>query len=199
METLRETRPKARMETKKIEIEVPVGKTAKWIDGVLTLVDEKVKDNLPITEKVKTFEDACKELGDNHPLVLHYDRMSDSYLSEAKDIVAYMKLRIICAALNEGWKPKFTKNEYRYYPWFSLYTKDEIEKMSEDKRKELVLWGGTADDGAACGLAYADSSHDWAYSYSHIGSRLCLKSETIAVYCGKQFINIWADFVLNHK
>lgn len=26
--------------TKKIEIEVPAGKTAKWIDGVLTLIDE---------------------------------------------------------------------------------------------------------------------------------------------------------------
>ncbi len=183
------------METKKIEIEVPVGKTAKWIGGVLTLVDEKVKDLRPITDKVKTFEDACKELGDNHPLILHYDRMSDSYLSEAKDIVAYMKLRIICAALNEGWKPEFTKNEYRYYPWFSLYTKDEIEKMSEDKRKELVLWDGSA----YCGLAGAGSFSDREYSSSHICSRLCLKSETIAVYCGKQFINIWADFVLTCK
>ena len=54
---------------KKIEIEIPEGKKAEWVDGVLTLVDEKPKD---ITERIKTFDDAVKALGDDHPLVLQY-------------------------------------------------------------------------------------------------------------------------------
>ena len=33
----------------------------------------------------------------------------------------------------------------------------------------------------------------------HIGSRLCLKTRELAVYCGKQFIDIWADFLLIKK
>ena len=35
---------------KKIEIEIPEGKEAKWVDGVLTLVDEKLQD---ITERIQ--------------------------------------------------------------------------------------------------------------------------------------------------
>ena len=56
--------------TKKVEIEIPVGKVAKWVDGVLTLVDEKPQD---VTERIKTFADACRELGSDHPFVKAYD------------------------------------------------------------------------------------------------------------------------------
>ena len=90
------------MGTKKIEIEIPKGKKAKWINGVLTLVDESQKDNRPVTERIKTFEDACEELGAEHPLVkLWTDYPYIGLNSQSEDVVAYMKLRIICAALNE--------------------------------------------------------------------------------------------------
>ena len=39
-----------------IKIDVPAGKKAEWVNGVLTLVDETPKDNRPVTERVKTFE-----------------------------------------------------------------------------------------------------------------------------------------------
>ena len=52
-----------------IRIDVPAGKKAEWVNGVLTLVDETPKDNRPVTERVKTFEDAVRELGEEHPLV----------------------------------------------------------------------------------------------------------------------------------
>lgn len=189
------------METKRIEIGVPAGKTAKWIDGVLTLVDEKAKDTRPVTERVKTFDDACRELGEDHALVEQWVGFSNSIMADmddtGNDIVAYMKLRIICAALNEGWEPKFTKDEYRYYPWFRLYTNDEIDRMSEESRKNLVLFGGAAAGGATAGFTYASSYYSPSYPNARFGSRLCLKSEKLAIYCGKQFINIWTDFVFN--
>lgn len=49
------------------------------------------------------------------------------------------------------------------------------------------------------GLACAISTHAPSNAHARIGSRLCLKSDTLAVYCGKQFINIWADFCLIRK
>lgn len=52
---------------KKIEIEIPEGKEVQWVGDTLKLVDIKK----PITERIKTFEDACKELG-NHPFIKEY-------------------------------------------------------------------------------------------------------------------------------
>lgn len=49
------------------------------------------------------------------------------------------------------------------------------------------------------GLAYASSATAPSSANALLGSRLCLKSDTLAVYCGKQFINIWVDFCLIRK
>lgn len=37
---------------------------------------------------------------------------------------------------------------------------------------QLVLWGGVAYSGAACGLAFASSSSAWSFSSASVGSRL---------------------------
>lgn len=52
-----------------MEIEIPKGYKAEWVNGVLTLVQDKKEDLRPVTERVKTFEDAVVELGESHPLV----------------------------------------------------------------------------------------------------------------------------------
>ena len=72
-------------------------------------------DNRPVTERIKTFEDACNELsrraenGDE----LAGDILCDYESNNCKgaDITAYLKLRIIVAALNEGWEPQFVEGE----------------------------------------------------------------------------------------
>ena len=43
---------------KKIEIEIPDGKRAEWVNGVLTLVDDTPKD---VRDRIKTIEDSCEE------------------------------------------------------------------------------------------------------------------------------------------
>ena len=40
-----------------------------------------------------------------------------------------------------------------------------------EEGQELVLWGGNANNGANCGLAYANSNNDWSNSNANIGSR----------------------------
>lgn len=158
--------------------------------------------NRPITERVKTFEDACRELGADHPFVLAYQNtnLRDPEVSgDNRDFLAYMKLRIICAALNEGWQPAFTEDEWRWYPWFTLWTEEELsEKDDEWKSKRVIL---PTDDysGDFAGFAFADSYYAPSSSNAHVGSRLCLKSEALATYCGKQFISLWADFNMIKK
>ena len=145
-----------------------------------------------VTERIKTFEDACKELGIEAGKWLQ----DKAELGFEPDVIAYMKLRIICAALNEGWEPKFVKGEYRYYPWFWLYTEQEIQDMDEEEKidRHLIPTGDYRTGSA--GFAYASSSNAPSSTDANVGSRLCLKSGALAVYCGKQFIDIWADFSL---
>ena len=181
------------MGTKKIENEIPEGKKAEWINGVLTLVDESQKDNRPVTERIKTFEDACEELGAEHPLVkLWTDYPYIGLNSQSEDVVAYMKLRIICAALNEGWKPQFTKDECRYFPWFVLYTQEEIDGMNEDE-KSRVVYRSYNSAFALGGVVCANAYHVASFASACIGSRLAFKSRELAIYAGKQFIELYAD------
>ena len=151
-----------------------------------------------IKERVKTFEDACNELGDKHPLVSQYYRAFAAFNCEVmtKELFAYLKLRIICAALNEGWKPTFDKEEYRYYAWFYIYTKEEYEELVEDDKKACRVVGRSSSNAVAGGglvFAYASNASSGSNSYS--GSRLAFKTRDLAEYCGKQFIDIWVDFL----
>lgn len=175
------------MNSKKIEIEVPNGKKPEWVNGVLTLVDEKPQN---VMERVKTFKDACNELGIEH----------DKWVQDKKDlgleadVIAYLKLRIIAAALNEGWKPQFTTDEYRYFPWFYLYTQSEIDEMSEEEKSRVVcrsLVSASANGGVAFAYTFSGSS----YTHTYIGSRLAFKTRELAEYAGRQFVEIWADYV----
>lgn len=148
-----------------------------------------------IMERVKTFKDACRELGlDSEDLE---QKWGDNNLMP--DEIAYQKLRIICATLNEGWVPQFTEDEWRYYPWFWLYTQEEINDMDEDEKTNRRLMSTGDYQTGYAGLASAYSVNAPSNTNTNFGSRLCLKSDTLAVYCGKQFINIWADYILIRK
>ena len=152
--------------------------------------------NRPIIERVKTFEDACRELGEDNLFVEQYHAIvkSGNFTSDGHDIFTYLKLRIIAAALNEGWKPQFTEDEKRWYPWFTLWTEEELSEKSDEWKADRHL------------ISTGDYSRDWAgFAFSTSGSgavfdsRLCFKSEALATYCGQQFIKLWADFNMIKK
>ena len=175
---------------KKVEIEIPEGKKAEWVNGVLTLVDDKSED---IKERIKTFEDAMLALGEEHPIVKEWHCGENL----SPDLEAYLQLRVICAALNEGWEPQFTEEEWRWYPWHYLWTESELAEKSDDWKadRHLIMIGDKYQSEYA-GLAYAISNIAPSHTHALIGSRLCLKSEALATYCGTQFIDVWADFIL---
>ena len=152
----------------------------------------------PIMERIKTFDDAVEELGSEHPLVRQYMAAANEYESFTRNTIAYMKLLIIAAALNEGWKPQFMEYEYRWLPLFTLWTEEELNEKSEEWKAnhKLVLFGGSSYYGSSCGLAFVSSALAWSYADSFFSARLAVKSEELACYFGKQFIEIWAEYCL---
>lgn len=120
-----------------------------------------------VTERVKTYLDACHELG-REPL----DEKKLLELGLTEHDIAYQKLTLIIEALNEGWKADVCDaNVRRWYPWFE-------------------------PNGSPSSFAFAGSVCDFAWAGAGSGSRLCLKSEKLSNYCGKQFIDLWKQFIL---
>lgn len=118
-------------------------------------------DNRPVTERIKTYEDACHEL--DIPLA------PERCKGMTKDELAYYSLKVIAKALNEGWEPDWNSSESKWYPWFRVNP---------------------------AGLSYSNTNSAVAHALAHIGSRLCFKTEALAEYTGKQFTDIWEEYLL---
>ena len=71
-----------------------------------------------ITDRVKTFEDACDVVGNipsNIKILLSYNGIDKDMLAAQ----AFAKLTIISKALNEKWKADYNdSNQRKWYPWF---------------------------------------------------------------------------------
>lgn len=195
------------METgkKTVTVDVPEGKKAVWNEqGILQLVDDEPKE---VTERIKTIYDAQCELAqwaergdcEAKQLIEEYNNLNSEETST--DLLAYMQLRIITAALNEGWEPQFTEDERRWYPYFVLWSKDEIDNLSDEDKdnRELLLWGGYAYHGTSCGSSCSTSDSGWTNTSAIIGSRLALKTEALAAYAGRQFASVYARFYIGDK
>ena len=154
-----------------------------------------------ITERVKTFGDAFKILGDEHPLTVQYNLIIKASKGGdlTFDLIAYLKLSIICAALNERWEPTLSKDEYRFYPWFSIYTKEEYDNLDESDKEYSIPLRSNNGAHAVGGLVCAFVSYAGSSSFMGYGVRLALRSKELAEYCAKQFIDIWADFFVGRE
>lgn len=171
-------------------------------------VCEAAKPTLDDYKTIKSYEDACEVLGltpilsenRNKALCAQFPDHYDFRQNMPKHIIALMKLEIISRAL---WgkdfqpKPDAEGKEIYWYPWFALYTKKEMEEMSEEKRKSLrgALLAGTASNGAYAGFGALHTNSRSSYSYASIGFRLCQETPEKAEYFGKQFIELWAEYL----
>jgi hypothetical protein len=162
---------------------------------------EAAVDNRPITERVKTFEDAIAVLGEDHTLVRQYhlyEQQMNGNEKDMRDLTAFLKLRIITAALNQGWAPDWTNSdEWKYYPWFCLYTEDEYNDLyADDKERCCRVVGRSSNNAnASGGLVCANANNASSSSSASYGSRLAFKTRELALYAGKQFVDLWCDFV----
>jgi len=134
------------------------------------------KCNIPITERVKSYEDACRELEifDQSPSWFSFNYLSSHEINTRK-------LEIIITALNEGWKPDWNNfHEYKYFPYFS------IEKYGGECK------GADADAGLGSCFTHAGAGS----TNSGVGSRLCFKTRELAEYAGKQFKDLYECYYL---
>lgn len=168
-----------------------------------SIFDFTLKEQETSWKDIKTFDDACTALGGcNNALVEAYyhalSMVSDGEEEDfaellGPDMLAYIKLRIITAAINEGWEPKFTENEWRYYPWFYLFTEEEYSRFTEEKKQRCVL-RACSNASAGGGLVCASADVASANSATYVGTRLTFESEEKAKHAGVYFKELWADF-----
>jgi hypothetical protein len=66
-----------------------------------------------ITDRIKTFEDACQETGE--------DPNDLKFSTGTPDEIAYKKIKVVVKALNQGWVPDYSNsNQRKWYPWFQF-------------------------------------------------------------------------------
>lgn len=131
----------------------------------------KEEDYEEITDRVKTYEDACKVLG-----VEPINEQNAKAQGFRSDEIARRKLETIAAALNEGWKPDWNNtDQYKYYPYF--YIQENA-------------------NGAPAGLSCANPSYAASCTYAGIGSRLCFYASRLARYAGNQFTDLYEQILI---
>lgn len=132
----------------------------------------KEEDYEEITDRVKTYEDACKVLG-----VEPINEQNAKAQGFRSDEIARRKLETIAAALNEGWKPDWNNtDQYKYYPYFYI--------------QENAKGKGSA------GLSCAATAYTAAYTTATIGSRLCFYASRLARYASNQFTDLYEQILI---
>lgn len=181
----------------KVEIEESKLQTAyaNACDGVKDFMEslfgkkvfEAAKPTLDDYKTIRTYEDACKALGE--PIFEDPNNLPNH-------IIALMKLETISRALwGRNWQPQpdAEGNNVFWFPWFALWTKKEVEDMKPEQRGALLSAHATSGALAGFGCLYANYRSSSASAY--IGFRLCQETEEKAKYFGQQFIELWAEYL----
>lgn len=142
---------------------------------------------------IHSYEDALEALGEKSPNLEEMEKAG-----VPKHIIALIKLETISRAL---WgrtfqpTPDAEGNNWYYYPWFALWTKEEIEDRKDEFLKNGALLSGSAHYGARAGFGFLTAYYRSSYAIAGIGFRLCQENETKAKYFGKEFIKLWAEYL----
>ena len=181
-------------------MEIEEDKILAAFDSAKTPEAKKIKPSLEDYKSIRTYEDACEALEEetilNKTTRMMYDNLGNIIGEFPKHIIALMKLETISRALwgkNFEPKPDAEGTAIYYYPWFVLYTEVEIENMDDDDKGALLF--AYAAYGATAGFGYLSANHRSSSAGAGLGFRLCQETEEKAKYFGKQFANIWAEYL----
>ena len=160
----------------------------------------KFKPSLDDYRTIRTYEDACEALNEEPTLdyisPYLYNTRNSCNIVIHEHIIALMKLETISRALwGRDFEPKPDAEETAiyYYPWFVLYTKKEIEDMDDDDKGALL--SANAGLGALAGFGCLSASGRSSIAGAYRGFRLCQETEEKALYFGKQFIELWGEYM----
>ena len=147
---------------------------------------------------IRSYEDACEALGEE-PLPYEPNPTMNLYGVEYEvppHIIALMKLETISRALwGRTWNPEpdASGSKVFYYPVFALYTQQEIDNMNEDERGGLL--SASAGHGAAACFGFLSTYGRSSNAGANFGFRLCQETREKALYFGKQFLELWAEYL----
>ncbi len=142
---------------------------------------------------IKTYTDACHKLGMKEHLLtgsMGGDREAQ------RQAQALYKLLIIQKAINNGvW---CDEDGCSYYPYWVLYSKEEMERMSEEEKQrkgiKQLLSCATADSTETSGVRCALVNGRGANTATNYGFPLCFNSEEAALYAAKKFESLFFDY-----
>lgn len=140
-----------------------------------------------IKGKVKTFMDAVEILGIKNQTVKDYYDIANK--TDAKDILAFAKLKVIAEALNEGWEPKYDIFDGSYYTSFDVITEEEYERLKENEKKKCLVFSLPDKE-----IIFAIVSSKLSIACEAF--KISLKSRELAEYFGQQFMDIWKDYLI---
>lgn len=149
------------------------------------------KPNLDDYKSIKTYEDACVALGEETP---DFEALKAAGVPAHQ--IALMKLETISRALwGKNWEPKpdAEGSSIMWYPWFALWTKQEIEDRKDQFNGALL--SANANLGAYAGFGSLYAYYRSSDADAHVGFRLCQETEEKAIYFGQQFIKLWAEYL----
>lgn len=146
------------------------------------------KPDLKDYKTICTYEDACVALG---------ERVDEETLKAANvpaHIIAEMKLELVCKALWGGVNNcnPCEDGKVWWYPCMAFWTKDEIADKDEDR---VALLCAHANDGTGAGFGCLDAYGRSSWTDADGGFRLCLDTEEMAEYFGRQFVELWAEYL----
>ena len=177
----------------------------KLLDALFGKAAKANTPNLDDYKSIKTYEDACEALGltpiysDQDPKRAVCEHINDhwDYRQEMpKHIIALMKLETISRALwGRNWEPKPDAEGSKrfWFPWFALWTKDEIKNLDEHQRGALL--SAYANHGAIAGFGCLYTNYRSSTADAYFGFRLCQETDEKALYFGTQFVELWAEYL----
>lgn len=163
-------------------------KTDEMKEVLAALFCKREAPTLDNYKTIKSYEDACEALG--------VSPIQPEKMNVSKHIVALMKLETISKALwGKDFDPKPDPKGEKcfWYPYFALYTQDEIEGLNEAQRGALL--SAVANGGSDAGFGYLGTIDRSSYALANFGFRLCQETEEKAQYFGTQFIELWAEYL----
>lgn len=169
-----------------IIINAPEGKVPVYNESTQSIefVDSDIR------ERVKTYEDALKVLGEERP----------SYVDDMpKYLAARIKCETILRALNGDHKFHLTKGAW-YYPWLKIYLESSTPKEYKIESNPLFLYEGKKyrlcsaySDVDYGGVAFFRAGGGSGYSYTYVG--FACRSRGIADYFNEQFKKLYFDAI----
>ena len=131
---------------------------------------DKSSCEITLKEKPKNVTERIKSVAD---VLADHGLSQDEFDEQCDDLeadeVAYRILKMLAKSLNEGWVPNCNdSNEYKYVAWFYMGGSSGFRSFGYSN------WRSTSD----------------------VGSRLCYKTRELAEHAGKNFTEVYKQFMV---